>query len=170
MVASVYVKPAFDVVLYTELFYTRISILLYNFLLMKKDIVVTVSGYFDPLHKGHIELFKRAKQLGNKLVVILNNDKQCVLKKGRAFMEQNERKIILEALSDVDEVFLSIDEDRTVCKSLDKLKPDIFANGGDRYNGEIPEHEICNLNGIEITDGLGEKVQSSSILTGLISE
>lgn len=123
--------------------------------------IVAVSGYFDPLHIGHIEYFKLAKKLGDKLIVILNNDKQAILKKGKQFMPLEERKKILEALRDVDEVFISIDEDETVCKSLEAVKPDIFAKGGDRFAGEIPETEICEKLGIKIIDGLGNKIRSS---------
>jgi|TARA_Y100000310_G_scaffold111677_1_gene110076 cytidyltransferase-like protein len=122
---------------------------------------VAVSGYFDPLHVGHVEYFKLAKKLGDRLVVILNNDKQAKLKKGSAFMPQEERKAILEALRDVDEVFLSIDTDSTVCRSLEALKPDIFAKGGDRFIGEVPETEVCREMGIEMVDSLGKKIQSS---------
>ena len=129
--------------------------------------VVAVSGYFDPLHVGHIELFKMAKELGDKLVVILNNNKQTEMKKGKYFMPANERKKILEELRCVDEVFVSIDEDKSVCKSLEAVKPDIFANGGDRFNYEVPEVKVCEEFEIEIVDGLGEKIQSSSELTGL---
>jgi len=122
---------------------------------------VAVSGYFDPLHVGHVEYFKLAKKLGDRLVVILNNDKQAKLKKGSAFMPQEERRAILEALRDVDEVFLSIDTDSTVCRSLEALKPDIFAKGGDRFIGEVPETEVCREMGIEMVDSLGKKIQSS---------
>ena len=122
---------------------------------------VAVSGYFDPLHVGHVEYFKLAKKLGDRLVVILNNDKQAKLKKGSAFMPQEERKAILEALRDVDEVFLSIDTDSTVCRSLEALKPDIFAKGGDRFIGEVPETEVCREMGSERVDSLGKKIQSS---------
>ena len=126
--------------------------------------IVVASGYFDPIHKGHIEYLKLAKELGDKLIVILNNDKQCEIKKGKAFMSQEEKKIILEELKCVDEVFISIDDDSTVCKSLVYLAPDIFAKGGDRYSYEIPEASVCREIGIEIIDGLGDKIQSSSDL------
>ena len=129
--------------------------------------VVVTSGYFDPIHKGHIELLKLSKEQGDKLIVILNNDKQAKLKKGKPFMDLEERKIILEAIKYVDEVFISIDEDKSVCKSLEAIKPDIFAKGGDRHQGEIPETPICKELGIEIRDGLGAKIQSSSGLTGI---
>ncbi len=126
--------------------------------------IVVVSGYFDPLHAGHIEYFRLAKELGDKLIVILNNDEQAKLKKGKIFMPLEERKIILEALEMIDEVFISIDNDRSVCKSLEFLKPDIFAKGGDRFNYEIPEKEICERLNINVIDGLGKKIQSSSDL------
>jgi cytidyltransferase-like protein len=125
---------------------------------------VVASGYFDPIHKGHIEYLKLAKELGDKLIVILDNDKQTELKKGKAFMPLEDKKIILEAIKFVDEVFVSIDEDESVCKSLRAIKPDIFAKGGDRYNWEIPEAEVCIELGIKIADGLGKKIQSSSEL------
>ena len=131
---------------------------------MKK---VCISGYFDPLHVGHIEYINKAKKLGDYLVVIVNNNMQCKLKKGKFFMDENYRVDIVKNLKSVDEVFLSIDSDKTVCKSLEKLKPSIFANGGDRKNYEIPESKVCSMNGIEIIDGLGDKIRSSSDLTGI---
>ena len=131
---------------------------------MKK---VCISGYFDPLHVGHLEYINKAKKLGDYLVVIVNNNKQCKLKKGKFFMDENDRAEIVKNLKSVDEVFLSIDSDKTVCKSLEKLKPSIFANGGDRKNYEIPESKVCSMNGIEIIDGLGDKIRSSSDLTGI---
>ena len=130
----------------------------------KKEKVVAISGYFDPLHIGHIELIEKSRKLGDKLVVILNNDHQCSLKKGKPFMQQEEKKKILEALKGVDEVFVSIDQDRSVCKSLEAIKPDIFAQGGDRHQGEVPETGICKRLGITQIDGMGEKIQSSSDL------
>ncbi len=130
---------------------------------------VVVSGYFDPVHVGHIEMFERARGLGDKLIVILNSDAQAVMKKGKPFMKESERKKILESLRFVDEVFVSIDKDRSVCESLRAVNPDIFANGGDRFTDEVPETKICRELGIKIVDGLGEKIQSSSNLTGLKS-
>jgi cytidyltransferase-like protein len=129
---------------------------------------VVISGYFDPIHIGHIEYFKLARKLADKhnakLVVILNNDKQAVLKKGKPFMKASERKIILEAIKYIDEVFISIDKDESVCESLRAVKPDIFAKGGDRFNHEIPESKVCDELGIKMIDGLGKKIQSSSWL------
>lgn len=129
--------------------------------------VVAISGYFDPIHVGHLEYINMAKKLGDKLVVIVNNNYQCELKKGKPFMDEKDRVMIVSNLKNVDEVFLSIDKDKTVCASLEKIKPDIFANGGDRKNYEIPESVICKKYDIKIIDGLGEKIRSSSDLTGL---
>ena len=130
-------------------------------------IKVAVSGYFDPLHVGHLEYLTLAKELGDYLIVIVNNNHQCVLKKGKPFMDEKDRVAIVEALSVVDEVFLSIDEDKSVCASLEAIKPHIFANGGDRSVGEVPESPICSKYGIKMVDQLGEKIRSSSDLTGL---
>ncbi len=131
---------------------------------MKK---VAVSGYFDPLHIGHLEYLKLAKSLGDYLIVIVNSNYQCKIKKGKPFMDENDRIEIVRNLKMVDEVFLSIDKDRTVCKSLEKIRPDIFANGGDRSTDEVPETVICNKYKIKMIDGLGDKIRSSSDLTGL---
>ena len=133
----------------------------------KNKIRVAVSGYFDPIHVGHLEYLKMAKELGDSLVVIVNNNHQCELKKGKPFMDQNDRLEIVKALRFVDEVFLSIDKDRTVCKSLELVRPNIFANGGDRATGEVPETPICKKYNIKMVDGLGDKIRSSSNLTGL---
>ncbi|MEK6844440.1 MAG: adenylyltransferase/cytidyltransferase family protein [Nanoarchaeota archaeon] len=130
----------------------------------KKDIIVAASGYFDPIHIGHVEYLQKAKNLGDKLIVIVNNDKQAQLKKGYEFMPFSERIEIIKALKFVDEVFPSIDKDKSVCKSLERIKPHIFAKGGDRFSHEIPEAEVCNRLGIKILHGLGDKIQSSSDL------
>ena len=129
--------------------------------------IVATSGYFDPLHVGHLECLELAKQLGDKLIVIVNSDLQAKLKKGKSFMSENDRMKIVSALKCVDEVFLSIDKDKTQCKSLEYLKPNIFAKGGDRLSNEIPESKTCHELGIEIIDGLGDKIRSSSDITGL---
>jgi len=128
---------------------------------------VVASGYFDPLHVGHIEYLEKAATLGDRLVVIVNNDYQAELKKGKSFMSMSDRLRIVRALRCVDEVYLSIDVDGTVCKSLQTLNPDIFAKGGDRFATEIPEATICNRLGIEMVDGLGMKIRSSSDYTGI---
>ena len=129
--------------------------------------IVATSGYFDPLHIGHLECLELAKKLGDKLIVIVNSDLQAKLKKGKSFMNENDRMKIISALNCVDEVFLSIDKDKTQCKSLEYLKPHIFAKGGDRMLNEIPESKICHQLGIQIVDGLGDKIRSSSEITGL---
>ena len=129
--------------------------------------VVATSGYFDPLHVGHLECLEMAAELGDKLIVIVNSDLQAKLKKGESFMKEEDRMKIVSALKCVDEVFLSIDKDKSQCESLRHINPDIFAKGGDRTSEEIPESEVCNELGIEIIDGLGEKIRSSSDLTGL---
>tara|TARA_A100001015_G_scaffold256499_1_gene298570 strand:+ start:2559 stop:2981 length:423 start_codon:yes stop_codon:yes gene_type:complete len=136
---------------------------------MKNNVKVkiAVSGYFDPIHIGHLEYLKMAKALGDFLVVIVNNNQQCVLKKGKFFMDEKDRLEIVKAIKYVDEVFLSVDYDRTVIKSLELIRPNIFANGGDRSTDEVPETFICKKYKIEMVDGLGEKIRSSSSLTGI---
>tara|TARA_X000000950_G_scaffold233218_1_gene282626 strand:- start:313 stop:735 length:423 start_codon:yes stop_codon:yes gene_type:complete len=128
---------------------------------------IAVSGYFDPIHVGHLEYLKMAKSLGDILVVIVNNNQQCVLKKGKFFMDENDRLEIVKAIKYVDEVVLSVDRDKTVCKSLELIRPNIFANGGDRSTDEVPETSVCKKYKIEMVDGLGEKIRSSSSLTGI---
>ena len=129
---------------------------------MKESRTVVASGYFDPIHVGHIEYLEMAAKLGDKLIVIVNNDNQAVLKKGTPFMTEGDRLKIVSSLKCVDEVFLSIDEDPTVCRSLQAVSPDIFAKGGDRFIDEIPEATTCKEIGAEIVDGLGMKIRSSS--------
>ena len=131
------------------------------------DVVVAASGFFDPIHVGHVEYLEKSRELGGRLIVIVNTDKQCVLKKGKAFMNERDRLKIVRALRCVDEAFLAIDEDLSVCKSLALCKPHIFANGGDRKDYEVPEAKICKELNIEMMDGLGEKIRSSSEYTGL---
>ena len=137
---------------------------------MKKTIIVAASGYFDPIHTGHIEYLELAKKLGDRLVVIVNNDNQTKNKKGYVFMSCVERMKIARSLRCVDEVFESIDQDGSVCKSLEKLRPNIFAKGGDRNIGNIPETVICKKYGVKIIDSLGKKISSSSNLVKNESE
>jgi len=126
--------------------------------------LVAVSGGFDPIHIGHIRLLQEARRLGY-LVVILNSDRFLTIKKGRAFMPFNERKRILESIKYVNRVVPCIDKDQTVCKTLEKIKPDIFANGGDRDGKNIPEIEVCEQNNIKMIFGVGgNKIKSSSNL------
>jgi cytidyltransferase-like protein len=128
--------------------------------------IACVSGYFDPIHIGHIEYFKMSKCVADKLMVIVNNDEQAVLKKGRAFMPVDERIKIIQELKCVDYVVKSVDTDRTVCQTLESVipRPTFFCNGGDQNNNSIPEADICNKLGIQLLDGFGEKIQSSSWL------
>lgn len=128
--------------------------------------IVAASGYFNPLHKGHVEYLERAKALGDKLIVIINNDFQVKLKGSKEFMDEQERLMIVRSLRCVDMAILAVDKDPTVCKSLEIVRPDVFAKGGDRFTYEIPESKICRDLGIAIIDGLGEKIQSSSWLLG----
>ena len=132
--------------------------------------IVCVSGYFDPIHIGHIEYFKLSKQNADKLMVIVNNDEQSILKKGQHFMPVDERIKIIEELKCVDYVVKSIDTDKTVCKTLEILepRPTFFCNGGDQNNNSIPEIDICNKLGISLLDGFGNKIQSSSWLINKI--
>jgi len=136
---------------------------------MKKAIIV--SGYFNPIHKGHIEYFNNAKALGDYLIVIVNNDKQRALKGSKEFQNEDERVFIITNIKSVDQVFLSIDEDRTVCSTIQYIHKQLhnnyqlaFANGGDQNNDSIPEAPICEELGIILLDGLGDKIQSSSWL------
>ena len=133
--------------------------------------VIIVSGYFNPLHKGHIEYFHLAKSKGDQLFVIVNNDHQRNLKGSKEFMLEQERVLIVNELTVVDQVVLSIDQDRTVSNTLEKIHKDysesyelFFANGGDQNNESIPESIICQKVGIKLLDGLGDKIQSSSWL------
>lgn len=137
-----------------------------------KKIVVAVSGGFDPIHIGHVRMFQKAKKLGDYLVVILNNDNWLKKKKGYVFMNQKERKEIVEALACVDRVVFTKHpnnpKDMSVAGDLKVLKPDIFANGGDRKPGNIPpiESVVCARIGCRevFNIGHGGKVQSSSRL------
>ena len=141
---------------------------------MKKTKTAIVSGYFDPLHVGHIEYFKMAKELADELVVIVNNHDQCMLKKADEFMLEKDRLEIVYHLDMVDEAILAVDEDKSVSetirmihrfKPMDKL---IFCNGGDRDASNSPEVKVCSELGIEFVQGLGKKIRSSSEFTGLV--
>jgi cytidyltransferase-like protein len=142
-----------------------------------KKTIVAVSGGFDPIHIGHIRLINEAKALGDILVVIMNNDHWLRAKKGYIFMPQKERKELLLALTAVDRVVYTSHKkntaytnpnDRSVIKELKKLKPDIFANGGDRFKDDIPENILCEKLGIKMVFNIGKggKIQSSSTLVG----
>jgi len=138
---------------------------------MSKPKAIIVSGYFNPLHKGHLELFEKAKASGDQLWVIVNSDHQRKLKGSKEFMDENERLIIVKAIGIVDKALISIDKDKTQCKTLanlaDKYSSEYelyFANGGDQNNESIPEVPVCKEKGIGLLEGLGDKIQSSSWL------
>ena len=141
-----------------------------NLYLMKPKAII-VSGYFNPIHKGHIEYFNNAKANGDKLIVIVNSDYQRALKASKEFQKEDERVFIVSNIKSVDQVFLSVDQDRTVCATIKLIHKQLsddyqlaFANGGDQNNDSIPEVPICNELGIELIDGMGNKIQSSSWL------
>ena len=138
---------------------------------MNKKKGIIVSGYFNPIHKGHIEYFNNAKALADELFVIVNNDHQRVLKGSTAFQQEQERVFIVSNIKSVDHCVLSIDKDRTVCETIEQIAQDFgqeyelnFANGGDQNNNTIPERLICDQMGISLIDGLGDEIQSSSWL------
>lgn len=136
---------------------------------MRKAIIV--SGYFNPIHKGHLEYFKNAKQHADFLFVIVNSDLQRKLKGSKPFQDEKERMIIVNSIKGVDKAILSIDKDRTVCETIKKIAQEYgqefslaFANGGDQNNDTIPEKPVCEQLGVKLIDGLGDKIQSSSWL------
>jgi len=138
---------------------------------MNKPKAIIVSGYFNPLHKGHLELFEKAKASGDQLLVIVNSDLQRELKGSKEFMDQDERLLIVSAIGIVDKALISIDKDKTQRKTLADLADQYsnqyelyFANGGDQNNDSIPEVPVCREKGIGLLEGLGDKIQSSSWL------
>jgi len=138
---------------------------------MKKPTIVAVSGGFDPVHIGHMHLFRDAKALGDKLIVILNDDEWLMRKKGYVFMPQDERKELLEHIRWVDEVVIREPCDcYDIAHMLEQLDIHIFANGGaDRSNeSELPSPEtvVCKQRGIKMVFNVGDigKPQSSSWL------
>ena len=146
---------------------------------MSKTTVI-ISWYFNPIHPWHVEYFEMSKAQGDELWVIVNNDKQAELKRGKAsFQDENFRMKIVDSIKPVDQVVLSIDDyqlewwEIPVTKSLEKVaqlirEKDseariIFANGGDRNKdlGNIPEADICKEYNIELLDGMWKKTHSS---------
>lgn len=137
---------------------------------MSKNVVVC-SGYMNPIHHGHIEYIRRSKEIAGeagKLIVILNSDEQAVMKHGYSFVPIQDRVAIVSGLRWVDEVVVSIDRDRSVNATLEMLcqrpigeRPTHFTNAGDQFNDSIAERETCVRHGIQLVDGLGDKVQSS---------
>jgi len=135
--------------------------------------LVIASGYFNPLHIGHVEYLQKSKELGDSLIVIINNDLQVGLKGSKVFQNELERKSIIDALKSVDYTLISIDESRSVKRSIEfihkfmRADKYIFTNGGDQSGDTILEKDLCIELGIELVDGLGEKIQSSSVLKSL---
>jgi cytidyltransferase-like protein len=147
---------------------------------IKPAVIVIVSGGFDPIHVGHIRMFQEARELypNSFLYAILNSDRFLLEKKGFVFMPFEEREEILQAIKTVDFVFPCVDEDQTVRESIrfiakmwvgaDRI---VFANGGDRTQGKVPEENVCRELGIEMEWGVGGgKVQSSSDLVKSLHE
>jgi len=139
----------------------------------KTKTLVIASGYFNPVHKGQIEYLTRSKELGDKLFVIVNNDKQREMKGSKEFMNEDERKLVIETLKPVDWAVVAIERDsRVVDKSIkmiyelykDEFDNFIFSNGGDQTEYTIAEGDICRKLGIKMVFGLGDKIQSSSWL------
>ena len=135
--------------------------------------LVIASGYFNPVHRGHIDYLTQSKELGDKLFVIVNNDQQREMKGSKEFMNEDERKLVIETLKPVDWVVVAIDKNnRQVDKSIemihmlykDEFKNFIFTNGGDQTDQTIAEGDICRKLGIKMVFGLGDKIQSSSWL------
>ncbi len=137
----------------------------------RSPVWVAVSGGFDPIHIGHVRMFREARELGDKLVVIMNNDNWLRMKKGFTFMPQKERAEIIRHLPFVDKVVFTDhtkgDTDNSVSRTLAKVRPDIFANGGDRVSKNVPEVALCKKLGIKMVFNVGQggKVQSSSWMT-----
>ena len=136
---------------------------------MKKAVIV--SGYFNPIHKGHLELFEKSKALGDMLIVIVNSDLQRFLKGSKEFQKEDERLLIVKAIKYVDFAMVSIDQDRTQIESIKEIHSIFnethnltFTNGGDQNNDTIPEARICEELGVSLIDGVGDKIQSSSWL------
>ena len=138
---------------------------------INKKKAIVVSGYFNPIHKGHLELFENAKEFGDFLIVLVNSDHQRKLKGSKEFQDENERLKIIQAIKYVGYSCISIDKDKTQVESLKMIHHKFgdvfdltFANGGDQTNETIPESLVCSKLGITLVDGLGDKIQSSSWL------
>ena len=141
------------------------------FFKVEKQKAIIVSGYFNPIHKGHLEYFNNAKAMADQLFVIVNNDHQRELKGSKEFQDENERMIIVSNIKAVDKAILSIDTDRTVRETIKMIAEQFggefdlgFANGGDQNNEICPERGICEQMNIVLIDGFGDKIQSSSWL------
>ncbi len=131
---------------------------------------VIVSGYFSPLHVGHLDMIDAAAELADEVIVIVNNNAQQLIKKGKIIIDEADRLRIVESLRVVDHAMIAVDEDRTVCASLEAIAKQfsdrtlIFANGGDRKPEFVPEADVCQQYDIELRFGVGgdNKADSSS--------
>ena len=131
---------------------------------MRRIPTIAVSGGFDPIHKGHVQMIREAAEYG-QVIVILNSDDWLIRKKGYKFMSFEERAFIAGSIKGVSVVMNVDDSGGTVCAALKRMKPDYFANGGDRYDKNTPEMEVCEELGITMLWNIGGgKIQSSSIL------
>lgn len=124
-----------------------------------------VSGGFDPIHGGHVQMIRDAAQYGN-VIVVANSDDWLIRKKGYVFMSFEERAKILKEIKGVILVSAVDDSDNTVCEAIRMLRPDYFANGGDRGKNNTPEQNVCEQLGVEMLWGIGGdyKFNSSSDL------
>ena len=131
---------------------------------MKREPTIAVSGGFDPIHKGHVQMIREAAEYG-RVIVFLNSDAWLIRKKGYKFMPFEERAYIAGSIKGVSIITNVDDSDGTVCKALERFKPDYFANGGDRYETNTPEMKVCKDLGIQMLWNIGGgKIQSSSEL------
>ena len=133
-----------------------------------KNKTIVISGGLDPIHVGHVKMIQAAAELGD-VIVVLNSDDWLRRKKGYAFMPFKERSYVLQQIKGVDAVSAVDDSDGTVCEALERLKPDMFGNGGDRTSENTPEASVCNKLNIEMIWNLGgKKIQSSSGLVNTL--
>ena len=131
---------------------------------------IAVSGGFDPVHIGHVRMIQAAAKFGD-VIVICNSDAWLKRKKGYSFMPFDERAEIIRAFKGVKDVIEADDDDGSVCETLKVLQPDIFANGGDRFNTNTPETQTCKKYDIEMLWGVGGgKIQSSSDLVSNMNQ
>lgn len=136
---------------------------------MTRPVAVIVSGYFSPLHVGHLDMIEAGANHGDKLIVIVNNNAQQEAKKGKVIIDEQDRLRIVKAIGDVDDAFVAVDTDRTVCESIRMVAEShtdydlVFANGGDRSSGKVvPEAGVCEEFNIEMVFDLGGNSKADS--------